>query len=273
MNEAVTPGAVRGGGLIRRLPTISALLIRLSSLLFVLAVWALIATWMPSHIIPPPGKVLGQVWQVLTDGSFAFHMVQTLRRVLIGFALAMLISLPLGIGMGSLSWVEKFLELEVVIGLTIPGLIWALIGLILFGLSEVSAYFAVAITILPMLMINVWQGMKVLDRDLLDMSNVFHASVWSKVVDVLVPQLLSHLFAATRYGLGLAWKVVVLVEMFGYGNGIGYQILQSYQLFAMDRVLTWGITFTLVMLALEYGVIGVLERRCTAWRPQVTVWR
>lgn len=273
MSEVVTQEPVRVDGFIRYRHMFSSVLIRLGSLGFVLAVWALLAAWTPSHIIPPPGAVLSQAWQVLSDGSFGFHMGQTLRRVLIGFGVAMLISLPLGIAMGSLRWIEKFFEIEIVIGLTVPGLMWALIALILFGLSEVSAYFAVAITILPMLVINVWHGMKAIDRDLIDMSNVFHASAWSKVVDVLVPQLLSHLFAATRYGLGLAWKVVVLVEMFGYGNGIGYQILQSYHLFALDRVLTWTITFTLLMLALEYGVISTLERRYTAWRPQVTVWR
>ena len=273
MSEVVIPEAARAGGRLRHRHMVSALLIRVGSVLFVLAVWALLAAWTPAHLIPPPGKVLGQAWQVMIDGSFAFHMVQTLRRVLIGFSVAMLISLPLGIAMGSVRWIEQFLEIEVVIGLTIPGLMWALVALILFGLSELSAYFAIAVTILPMLVINIWQGMKAINRDLIDMSSVFHASTWSKVVDVLVPQLLSHIFAATRYGLGLAWKVVVLVEMFGYGNGIGYQVLQSYHLFAMDRVLTWTITFTLVMLALEYGVIGVLERRFTAWRPQVTVWR
>ncbi len=250
-----------------------SVVLRLSSVLFVLAAWALLAAVTPSHIIPPPARVLTEVWEVLTDGSFAVHMAHTLQRVLIGFGAAMLVSLPVGIAMGSLPWLERFLEIEVVIGLTIPGLMWALVALILFGLSELSAYFAIAITILPMLVINVWQGMKALDRDLIDMSNVYHAGAWSKVVDVILPQLLSHLFAAARYGLGLAWKVVVLVEMFGYGNGIGYKVLESYYLFAMDRVLTWTVTFTLAMLIIEYGILGALERRFTTWRPQVVVWR
>ncbi|MBM4264880.1 MAG: hypothetical protein FJ145_26080 [Deltaproteobacteria bacterium] len=54
--------------------------------------------------------------------------------------------------------------------------------------------------------------------------SAFHAGVWSKIVDVILPQLVSHILAAIRYGLGLAWKVVVVVEMFGFSNGVGYQM-------------------------------------------------
>lgn len=246
---------------------------RVASAGVALALWALLAAWQPPHIIPPPGKVLAEAWQVLADGTFAFHMAQTLRRVLVALGGAMLLSLPAGLAMGSVRWAEAFFDFWIVIGLTVPSLIWALIALILFGLSELAVYSAVAVAILPTLVINLWQGVKAVNRDLIDMSKVYRASPWSKVVDVILPQLLPYLFAATRYGLGLAWKVVVVVEMFGFGNGIGYLLYESYNLFAMDRVLTWTLTFLLVMVLLEYGVIGLLERRYTAWRPQAAVWR
>ena len=114
------------------------------------------------------------------------------------------------------------------------------------------------ITIMPMLAISIWQGTKSIDKDLVDMSKIFHASPWSKVVDVILPQLISHILAAIRYGLGLAWKVVVVVEMFGLSNGVGYQVVRGFNVFSMKAVLAWAISFLVVMIVIEFGIIGWL---------------
>ena len=97
--------------------------------------------------------------------------------------------------------------------------------------------------------------------------------MYSKLVDVILPQLVSHILAAIRYGLGLAWKVIVLVEGFGFSNGVGYQVMHQFDLFSVKGVLAWAITFLIVMIFLEFGVVGVLERSVTRWRPRVEAWR
>ena len=160
-------------------------------------------------------------------------MGNTLWRVFVGFGLAMVVSTPLGIVMGSFRNQESFFEPPVILGLTMPGLIWALLMIMVFGIKEISAYLAVAVTISPMLTISIWQGTKSIDKDLIDMSTAFHASVLSKLVDVILPQLVSHILAAIRYGLGLAWKVIVLVEGFGFSNGVGYQVMHQFDLFSV----------------------------------------
>lgn len=248
-------------------------------LLGVASVAALLLVWWGLHLVfgtmlmPDPVATIREVLAILLSGTFLVEMAASLRRVLVGFVLAMVVSIPLGIAMGTLRRAEGFFQVPMILGLTVPGLIWALLAIMFFGLSEVSAYFAVSITIMPMLAINIWQGAKSLDKDLIDMSNAFGASMWSKVLDVILPQLLSHILAATRYGLGLAWKVVVVVEIFGFSSGIGYQIVRAFNLFSMKSVLAWAITFLGVMIFIEFGVIGLLEARATAWRPQAEVWR
>jgi NitT/TauT family transport system permease protein len=200
-------------------------------------------------------------------------MGATLRRVGVGFAIAMLIAIPLGIVMGTIKSLENFFEPPVILGLTMPGLVWAVMAIMFFGLNENSAYAAVAITIMPMLAISLWQGTKSIDKDLIDMSTAFHAGPWSKVIDVILPQLLSHILAAIRYGLGLAWKVVVVVEMFGFSNGVGYQVVRGFNVFSMKQVMAWAITFLIVMIFIEFGIIGWLESRVTRWRPKIEAWR
>ena len=247
--------------------------LRIASILALLFVWWLLSLFFSPSLVPKPWDTFAEVGVIVASGNFFAEMGATLRRVLVGFGLAMIVSIPLGIFMGTLRSLESFFEPPVILGLTMPGLIWAVLAIMFFGLNETSAYAAVAVAIAPMLAISIWQGTKSIDKDLIDMSKVFHASAWSKVVDVILTKLISHILAAIRYGLGLAWKVVVVVEMFGFSNGVGYQVVRGFNTFSMKAVLAWTITFLTVMIVIEFGLIGWLERSVTRWRPRVEAWR
>jgi NitT/TauT family transport system permease protein len=238
----------------------------------VFIIWLLLYLIFP-RLLPGPVSTFSEAIRLLEDGTFFFHMIQSLRRVFVGAVVAMFFSVAVGIYMGTVVAGERFFQPLVVVGLTIPGLMWALIAVMLFGINEIAPYFAVAVTIFPMLVINIWAGVKALDKELIDMSHVFHFSPWMKISQVIIPQLVPNIFAATRYGLGLAWKVVVVVEMFGTSNGVGYQVMKAYQVFNMEGVIAWTLTFVVAMIVIEYGIINYVERRLTAWRPKIDVWR
>jgi NitT/TauT family transport system permease protein len=238
----------------------------------VIGIWWLLYFIYP-RLLPSPMSTVHEAIRLITDGSFFFHMSQSLRRVFVGATVAMIFSVAVGIYMGTVRMGEHFFQPLVVLGLTIPGLMWALIAVMLFGINEFASYFAVAVTTFPMLVINIWAGVKSLDKELMDMSHVFHFTKSMKITQVILPQLVSNIFAATRYGLGLAWKVVVVVEMFGTSNGVGYQVMKSYQVFNMEGVIAWTLTFVVAMVVIEYGIINLVERRLTAWRPKIDVWR
>ncbi|MBI2089541.1 MAG: ABC transporter permease [Deltaproteobacteria bacterium] len=252
---------------------IQDVVLRVAGVLALVFVWWILSLIFPATLVPRPMETFGEVAAIVTTGDFFYEMGATLRRVLVGFGIAMVVAIPLGIVMGTLRSLESFFEPPVILGLTMPGLIWAVLMIMFFGLTETSAYAAVAVTICPMLAISIWQGTKSVDKDLIDMSKAFHASPWSKVMDVIIPQLISHILAAIRYGLGLAWKVVVVVEMFGFSNGVGYQVVRGFNIFSMKAVLAWAITFLVVMIIIEFGFIGWLERVVTAWRPKIEAWR
>ena len=238
----------------------------------VIGIWWFLYLIYP-RLLPSPLSTVNEAIRLVTDGSFFFHMYQSLRRVFVGATVAMIFSVAVGIYMGTVRMGEHFFQPLVVLGLTIPGLMWALIAVMLFGINEFASYFAVAVTTFPMLVINIWAGVKSLDKELMDMSHVFHFTKSMKITQVILPQLVSNIFAATRYGLGLAWKVVVVVEMFGTSNGVGYQVMKSYQVFNMEGVIAWTLTFVVAMIIIEYGIINLAERRLTAWRPKIDVWR
>lgn len=246
-------------------------LVRLASVAVVVLGWQLIAAFFPPSLLPGPVAVLGRVWAIFVSGQFAFHMAHTLLRVGAGFLGAFVVSLGLGILMGVSRTAEEFFEIEILIGLTVPSLAWAVVALMWFGINEIAPVFTIFVIILPLITVNMWQGTKALDQDLIEMARAFRVRRARVIREVVVPQLVPYLLAATRFGLSLAWKVAVIAEMLGISNGIGYMIHYSFGIFSMEEVLAWTVSFTLVMMALEYGLLNPLEARITRWRRVVAL--
>ena len=254
-----------GASIWRRWPP----LVYFASVLAMLLLWHGIASFFPPSILPGPVPVFRKVAEIFVSGRFAVHMSATLLRVFVGFFLAFVVSIALGIVMGVNPVVNRFFEPEIVVGLTVPSLAWSVIALMWFGISELAPIFTIFIVLQPLITVNVVQGTKALDHEVIEMAKAFRAHRAMMIRDVVIPQLVPYLLAATRFGLSLAWKVAVIAELLGLSNGIGYMIHYSFGIFSMVDVFAWTIAFTLVMLALEYGVLKPLEARVTSWRRAV----
>ena len=238
------------------------------SVVALLAIWAAIAPFFPDFILPGPLTVFQAAWELLRSGDFFVQMYHTLARVLAGFLGAMLVGIVVGIAMGTSRRMEAFWKMAVLIGLTIPGLMWAVLAVLWFGLTDLSAIFAIVVVTSPMITLNIWEGTKAMDTKLVQMAQTLKAPRRTVVREIVIPQLIPYLLSGTRLGLSLAWKVVVVSEMVGLDTGIGYEISRWFGLFSMTMVMAWTLSFTVVMLLLEFGVIYPTERRITRWRPE-----
>lgn len=242
---------------------------RVLGVLAFVAGWWLLSQFYPPTLIPGPGLVFAETYDVFVNQDFGLHFENTILRVLVSFLLAMATATALGIAMGSSRTLEGFFEPFVLVGLTVPSLAIAMVMLLLLGINNVAAIAAVTLTMIPIVTENMWEGTKNLDPELLRMGHAFEAGPRSIVTDIVLPQLVPYVLAASRFGLSIAWKVVVIVEFLGLGNGIGYKIKEQFGLYSFTGVLAWTLSFVLVMMALEYGVLKYVERRLTRWRSTV----
>lgn len=243
--------------------------IKLLSLVVLFVVWWLAALWVGDQMfLPDPWSVMERLGGLLLHEQFVMHAANTVRRVLIGFVVALAIGCAVGIAMGVQRHLESFFEMYVLVGLTIPGLAWAVLALMWFGISEVAPVFAIVAVVTPMLAVNMWEGTKAIDKQLLDMARAFQIRRARIIASVIVPQLVPYILAASRFGFGLGWKVVVLSEIFGLSNGIGYMINRSFSKFSMLDVLAWTFGFTLIMYVFEFALLRPVERRLLRWRPK-----
>jgi NitT/TauT family transport system permease protein len=231
-----------------------------------LGLWEVMARVTASPLVPHVGEVLGEVRR-LVIGGFALRQIGiTLGRILAGFSVAFVISLVVGIAAARSVMFRRFCDPAIILGLTVPGLVWALLCVIWFGVGLTTPIVAIALGIGPVMVLHVLQGMKAVDSEIVEMAHVFKLSTRDKLVHIWIPSLIPHLIGGARVGLSLGWKVIVLVELFGLSNGVGYQLNSEFSSQNVAGVLAWTIVFWAVMVVIEYGVLQSLERASSKWR-------
>jgi NitT/TauT family transport system permease protein len=168
--------------------------------------------------------------------------------------------------MGRSAYWRAFLRSPVVIAGSIPGLTYAVMVLVVFGISFIGPIAAIGLISMPYVAINVAEGVAGVDKNLINMSKAFGRTERQVFRNVLVPSVLPFIFAGVRLSFSLAWKVGQLTEVFGSSQGIGFQIRRNFQLFNMPGVIAWVALFIVFMLILERFVLVRIERRLFRWR-------
>lgn len=242
---------------------------KLLSFLTLILTWWIISLLTSSNIVPGPWITAKCIGKILTSGGFFFHFYKTMVRVLVGLGCSMFLGIIIGTLMGLYQSVERGLDLWIMVGLTIPGLVYTIFSLMWFGLTEFAAIFAISITTFPSITINVWGGVKDIDTKLIEMSKIFGASKKKRFFKVVLPQITPYLFASLRFGLGIIWKVTVIVEMIGLSSGVGYMLNYWFSLYNMPQVFGWSAIFIIFMLLFELVFIKKLENHFLLWRPRI----
>ena len=240
--------------------------VRLLSLMALLALWEVAGRIADSRVAPPLSKVLAVLGREIASGALPINLGITLARIAASFALSMVLGAALGIAMGRDARLDRALDVWLTALLNMPALVMAVLLYVWFGLTEAAAIAAITLNKLPTTAVTLREGTRALDPLLFEMATVFRFSRARLLRHVILPQLVPYFFAAARAGLALIWKVVLVVELLGRSNGVGFQIEVYFQLFDVAGILAYTLAFSLVVLALEWGVLQPLERRAMAWR-------
>jgi NitT/TauT family transport system permease protein len=236
------------------------------SLLAFLAVWQGLSVYLNSNTLPTPETVAKVFWQACVTGQLPFHLGVTLLRLVVSFAIAMLLGCAIGIVLGRNKKLDAFFDNWLVIFLNIPALVTIILCYVWFGLVESAAILAVVINKLPNVIVTIREGTRTLDQDLLDMARCFHFSKRKTLVHVIWPQLHPFVMGATRSGLALIWKIILVVELLGRSNGMGYQLHLFFQLFDVASILAYTIAFVTVIQLIELIILKPLDRKSQRWR-------
>jgi NitT/TauT family transport system permease protein len=202
---------------------------------------------------------------VQTPSTYA-NLAATARRLIIGLFMGYIAGLLTAFLMYKSQWWNRFARPYVFIALSTPGLAFCLISLMVFGLSDFGVYMAAAGTVFPFVSISLLAGLNSIDAHLTEMTDVFRFSWFDRLWHQALPEMAPHLFAAFRNVHALAWKIVVLSELFSTQIGIGFQYKQAFAYFSTKRLIVWAVFFIMMVMVVEYGILRPFERLVFRWR-------
>ncbi|MBD2181161.1 nitrate ABC transporter permease [Planktothrix sp. FACHB-1355] len=225
-----------------------------------------------SQGLPGPLQVLQDTWNPLiinpffdnggTDKGLALQIFASLQRVAIGFSLATVVGISLGIAIGANKFLYDALDPIFQVVRTIPPLAWLPISLAAFQQSNPSAIFVIFITAIWPIIINTTVGVQQLPQDYRNVARVLQLSGPEYFFNVLFPATVPYIFTGLRIGVGLSWLAIVAAEMLVGGVGIGFFIWDAYNNSQLSRII----------IALIYvGVVGLLLDRLVAYIASIVV--
>jgi NitT/TauT family transport system permease protein len=237
-----------------------------ASLFVFVVIWALIANHLNDNALPTPLAVWEAVLVEYQSGELFQHLGMTLLRVFAAFVVAMTIGSAIGIWMGMHVLSNRIVDPWLILLLNIPALVIIVLSYIWFGLNEAAAVGAVALNKIPNVVITLREGARSLAPEYSEMAKVYQFGFFKRLRHVVLPQLQPFFAAATRSGISLIWKIVLIVELLGRSNGVGFQIHLYFQLFDVATILAYTLAFVVVMLVVEYGILQPLDKHANRWR-------
>ena len=147
-----------------------------------------------------------------------------------------------------------------------PALVVGILCYIWLGLNDFALILAVTINKIPLVAITMREGAAAVQPDLLQVARAFRLPRFVALRKVFLPQLYPYLMASARSGLALIWKIVLVFELLGRSDGIGFQLTLNFQTLQVDRLLAYAFAFIAIVMVIEAALTRPLERRATRWR-------
>ncbi|WP_342120035.1 ABC transporter permease [Pseudoduganella sp. OTU4001] len=239
----------------------------LAVLLAIIAVWWYVVVATESLIFPTPAQVVTGTMELVEDGSLWEHIGASLMRVGMGFSLAIVVAVPLGLWMGRVEGAFRTLNPVFQILRPISPIAWIPVAILWFGVGNASPVFLIFIASVFPMIVQTAAGVHTIEKRYLRAAENFGVSRARLFRQVIVPAVLPEIIVGMRISLGVAWLVVVAAEMIALRSGLGYLIIDSRNAGnRYDLVIAGMIIIGLIGLALD-GIMRLLEKlKVVRWR-------
>ena len=245
---------------------------RLVAAIVPLVAWELLADlWIGGKWIGSPVEVAGRLWSMTGDGTLWMHAWETVKEAIVGLVTGVVAGAAIGVVLGTWKRLSDAVD-PVIMGLySLPRVSLAPLFIIWLGIGLLAKVALVASIVLFVVLFNVREGVRGIDRELVDAFRSMNASRGAMVRYVVLPSLVPWLFAAVRIGIGMALIGAVVGEMVGSARGLGWYV--SYTSGVYDIAGSVTALVALMVLAMIFNwALALLERKMLHWRRSSESW-
>jgi ABC-type nitrate/sulfonate/bicarbonate transport system permease component len=232
------------------------------SILAFFILWLAISEYYHSPLFPSPIDTINALFSLLASKDGWYHIEVTTYRVFLGTIFGSSVGAMCGI-LPRYSRIAEYAIKSVVYPLfeSIPSICWVLVFVVWFGLSDVTPVLAISAAVIPFFMINIWEGVKELDESLVEMGMIYTRNKLRILRKIIMPMLYPYAFSAFKTSFEVAWKVVILGEVFGAASGIGYMLWIAHEVYAIEYVFAWTLCCAVIIIIFDYGVFNYIDMR------------
>jgi NitT/TauT family transport system permease protein len=258
-------GPERGGIPPRRRAPSGSLRFLARLALFASAVAALFIAWVvgshhfASYILPGPGPVWDAFRSDWERGVWVSDVKATLGHMFSAYGLTIALGLPIGILIGRFWVIEDLTRAFLIFLQTVPTIVLIVLALIFVGPTATGVIAVTVASCFTYFTLNVIQGTKAIDRDLVEMARTYEASEATIMRSIILPSVVPFFLAGGRITLGVAWQVTLFGEYLMGVHGIGFQISGAIGLLSTAEVYSWGVSVVLLTIVFEYGIFRPIE--------------
>lgn len=231
-----------------------------------LLAWTVGAKLTDPLLLPSPVATCQALIELARSGELWQELAISIQRVLSGVAIGALVGIPFGLTLGTSASLNRYLSAALPSVSATSSAIWAVLGVLWFGLSDLATVFVVTMTAAPLFAVNARDGVRAVDADLIQMARSMGYGARSIASKVLLPSVLPSLFAGARLAIGFGWRVGLVAEALGSPSGVGFRLKQAVDLMHTAEVFAWSACVILIMLVIEGLVLHPIEARCFRWR-------
>jgi NitT/TauT family transport system permease protein len=214
--------------------------------------------------VPTPYEVYQQLTQVGLSNKYLVNIAISVRRILLGFFIAMAIGVPLGLAIGKYQRVRDLFMPVVEIMRPIPAIAWVPMSIMLWPNNEASIVFITFIGAFFPILLNTIHGVNSLDGVLIRAARCLGASEFRLLLNVILPGSLPHIFTGLAVGMGVAWVSLIAAEMISGQFGVGYFTWEAYSLVDYPAIVLGMITIGFLGLACS-GIIRMVGSLLMPW--------
>lgn len=228
---------------------------------FLILIWHIFASLesLSSFLFPKPQDVLLTLWQGIIDKTFILAINASLKRLIIGYLISIIIGLPLGLCLGRINWVNQTIG-SLSLGLqALPSICWLPLAILWFGLNEMAIQFVIIMGSVLAITLSVRDGVTSISPILLKAAQVLGANRLKLYTHVLFPASLPYILTGARLGWTFAWRSLMAAELLYVSAGLGSILMMGRELHDMSMVISAMLVIIGIGLFFDRFVFGYFE--------------
>ena len=233
--------------------------------LFLALIWQSLSLVMPPYTFPPIPEVVSRTASILVDRTQIFDVLATIWRILAGMTGAFLCGALLASVMVRFKSLDQFLSPLLSFFQGIPALSWVVFAIIWFQGTETRIFFIMVITTLPAFTFQVLDALRNMQKDLIEMVQSFRPSRWKTLKVMVLPAIFPEVLTSWKVNIGNSSRVVVVAELVGATDGIGYRLMEQQQLFDMAGAIAWTMQIVFFVVLVQQ-IIALIEANALSYR-------